>query len=109
MSSTKPEGVVWDSKLKAQYESKRPGEYMDPCQDAASKSMKCLHRNGGDKEMCTDYFHNIQEHIETAKSNGAHHSMLFSSFKEHDTNYVLKLKEMKELKRKEAKPWFKFS
>ncbi|RKF60265.1 Cytochrome c oxidase-assembly factor cox-23, mitochondrial [Golovinomyces cichoracearum] len=70
MSSTKPEGVIWDSKLKAQYESKRPGEYMDPCQDAASKSMKCLHRNGGDKEMCTDYFHNIQEHIETAKSNG---------------------------------------
>lgn len=36
--------------------SKRPGEYLDPCQEAASRSLKCLHRNGGDREMCTDYF-----------------------------------------------------
>ncbi|RKF82427.1 Cytochrome c oxidase-assembly factor cox-23, mitochondrial [Golovinomyces cichoracearum] len=85
MSSTKPEGIVWDSELKAQYESKRPGEYMDPCQDAASKSMKCLHRNGGDKEMCTDYF---------------------QTYRDCKKQWLI---EMKELKRKEAKPWFKFS
>jgi hypothetical protein len=36
--------------------SKRSSEYFDPCQDFANKSIKCLHRNGGDKEMCSDYF-----------------------------------------------------
>lgn len=36
--------------------SKRPGEFLDPCQEAASRSLKCLHRNGGDRDMCTDYF-----------------------------------------------------
>jgi hypothetical protein len=36
--------------------SKRSSEYFDPCQEFANKSIKCLHRNGGDKEMCTDYF-----------------------------------------------------
>lgn len=29
---------------------------MDPCQEAAGKSLRCLHRNGGNKEMCSDYF-----------------------------------------------------
>jgi cytochrome c oxidase assembly protein subunit 23 len=37
-------------------DSKRPGEYLDPCQEAAARSLKCLHRNGGDRVMCTDYF-----------------------------------------------------
>ncbi|RKF63402.1 Cytochrome c oxidase-assembly factor COX23, mitochondrial [Erysiphe neolycopersici] len=41
--------------------SKRPGEYMDPCQEAASRSMKCLRRNGGDREMCTDYFQTYRD------------------------------------------------
>lgn len=36
--------------------SKRSSEFFDPCQDFAKKSIKCLRRNGGDKEMCTDYF-----------------------------------------------------
>lgn len=36
--------------------SKRPGEYFDPCQEAASRSLKCLARNGGDRELCTDFF-----------------------------------------------------
>lgn len=35
---------------------KSRSEYYDPCQEAASKSIKCLHRNGGDKTMCGDYF-----------------------------------------------------
>ncbi|KAI0995075.1 hypothetical protein K3495_g13106 [Podosphaera aphanis] len=62
MSSSEPsgessnEGTLWDSKTKARFQSKRPGEYMDPCQEAASKSLKCLNRNGGDKDMCIDYF-----------------------------------------------------
>jgi cytochrome c oxidase assembly protein subunit 23 len=46
----------WDSKTREKFESKQPGEYLDPCQEAASRSLKCLHRNGGDREMCTDYF-----------------------------------------------------
>jgi len=36
--------------------SKRPGEYFDPCQEAAAKSLKCLHRNADNKELCNDYF-----------------------------------------------------
>lgn len=36
--------------------SKRSSEYFDPCQDFADKSIKCLHRNNGDKEICSDYF-----------------------------------------------------
>jgi hypothetical protein len=36
--------------------SKRDSEYFDPCQEAASRSMRCLHRNGGDRDLCTDYF-----------------------------------------------------
>jgi hypothetical protein len=35
---------------------KRSSEFFDPCQDFANQSIKCLRRNGGDKEMCTDYF-----------------------------------------------------
>lgn len=36
--------------------SKRPGEYFDPCQEAAERSLRCLHRNGGDRGLCKDYF-----------------------------------------------------
>lgn len=38
------------------HRSKRYSEYFDPCQEAANKSLKCLRRNGGDREMCQDYF-----------------------------------------------------
>ncbi|KUJ22390.1 uncharacterized protein LY89DRAFT_680528 [Mollisia scopiformis] len=50
------EADPWDAKTSQTFESKRAGEYFDPCQEAASRSLKCLHRNGGDREMCTDYF-----------------------------------------------------
>lgn len=30
--------------------------FLDPCQEAAAKSIRCLHRNGGDRTMCSDYF-----------------------------------------------------
>jgi cytochrome c oxidase assembly protein subunit 23 len=36
--------------------SKAYSEYYDPCQEMATRSLKCLHRNGGNREMCTDYF-----------------------------------------------------
>ena len=36
--------------------SKRSSEYYDPCQEFANKSIKCMHRNNGDRDMCQDYF-----------------------------------------------------
>lgn len=36
--------------------SKRYSEFFDPCQEAANRSLKCLHRNGGERDMCSDYF-----------------------------------------------------
>ncbi|KEF53837.1 uncharacterized protein A1O9_10239 [Exophiala aquamarina CBS 119918] len=36
--------------------SKQSSEYFDPCQEAATRSIKCMHRNAGDKDMCQDYF-----------------------------------------------------
>ncbi|KAF7937705.1 uncharacterized protein EAE97_007501 [Botrytis byssoidea] len=56
MSSDKPTENPWDKETSQKFESKRPGEYFDPCQEAASRSLKCLARNGGDRDMCTDYF-----------------------------------------------------
>ncbi|KAF4777413.1 cytochrome c oxidase-assembly factor cox-23 [Colletotrichum scovillei] len=41
---------------KAKFEGKAKSEYFDPCQELAQKSIKCLHRNGGDRAMCGDYF-----------------------------------------------------
>jgi hypothetical protein len=35
---------------------KSSSKFLDPCQEAANKSIKCMHRNGGDKDMCQDYF-----------------------------------------------------
>ncbi|KAL1588218.1 hypothetical protein WHR41_02903 [Cladosporium halotolerans] len=66
----------------SQFSNKRYSEYFDPCQDAANKSLKCLRRNGGDREMCQDYF---------------------EAYKECKKNWM---EEMKEEKRKNAKPWF---
>ena len=38
------------------YRSKRSSEFFDPCQEFANASIKCMHRNAGDKDMCKDYF-----------------------------------------------------
>ncbi|KAF2435236.1 hypothetical protein EJ08DRAFT_693119 [Tothia fuscella] len=46
----------WTKDTAKTFENKAHSKYFDPCQDAASKSIKCLHRNGGDKTMCQDYF-----------------------------------------------------
>ncbi|KAL2040063.1 hypothetical protein N7G274_006966 [Stereocaulon virgatum] len=44
------------AKGESAFTGKEYSKYFDPCQDAATRSMKCLHRNGGDRQLCTDYF-----------------------------------------------------
>ncbi|KAK7703212.1 Mitochondrial copper homeostasis protein [Diaporthe eres] len=46
----------WNDNTKEKFNSKSKSKWLDPCQEAASKSIKCLNRNGGDKAMCQDYF-----------------------------------------------------
>ncbi|KAG5926480.1 Mitochondrial copper homeostasis protein [Claviceps africana] len=46
----------WSDKAKQKFETKSKSEYYDPCQEAAQRSYKCLYRNGGNKEMCGEYF-----------------------------------------------------
>lgn len=36
--------------------SKSFSKHYDPCQEVADKSIKCLHRNPGNKDLCNDYF-----------------------------------------------------
>ncbi|KAA8896773.1 hypothetical protein FN846DRAFT_816951 [Sphaerosporella brunnea] len=43
-------------KGKEKFNRKFHSEYFDPCQEAADRSLRCLHRNPGDKEFCNDYF-----------------------------------------------------
>ena len=40
--------------------SKNASEYYDPCQDFADRSLKCMKRNGFDREMCHDYFQYVK-------------------------------------------------
>ncbi|KAK7510737.1 cytochrome c oxidase-like protein [Phyllosticta citriasiana] len=46
----------WTEKTAAKFNNKSLSEYYDPCQEAASRSIRCLHRNGGDRDLCSDYF-----------------------------------------------------
>ncbi|KAH8904874.1 hypothetical protein BR93DRAFT_754816 [Coniochaeta sp. PMI_546] len=46
----------WSAETKAKFESKHRSEWLDPCQEAAERSIRCLNRNGGDRKLCTDYF-----------------------------------------------------
>ncbi|KAK1753347.1 hypothetical protein QBC47DRAFT_386163 [Echria macrotheca] len=46
----------WDAETKSKFASKSRSEFLDPCQDAAERSIRCLHRNEGDRSMCQDYF-----------------------------------------------------
>ncbi|KAF2474732.1 uncharacterized protein BDR25DRAFT_301378 [Lindgomyces ingoldianus] len=54
--SAETETTTWTGPTATKFESKQYSEYFDPCQAAAQKSIKCLHRNGGDREMCVDFF-----------------------------------------------------
>ncbi|KAJ9148765.1 hypothetical protein NKR19_g5895 [Coniochaeta hoffmannii] len=46
----------WNAETKAKFETKSRSEWLDPCQEAAERSIRCLNRNGGDRKLCTDYF-----------------------------------------------------
>ena len=46
----------WTAPVASRFESKQYSEYFDPCQEAAQRSIKCMHRNGGERDMCTDFF-----------------------------------------------------
>ncbi|KAJ5673826.1 hypothetical protein N7462_009265 [Penicillium macrosclerotiorum] len=46
---------VWE-KAEPKFSHKTASEYYDPCQDFADRSLKCMKRNGFDREMCQDYF-----------------------------------------------------
>ncbi|KAJ5281591.1 Cytochrome c oxidase-assembly factor cox23 [Penicillium angulare] len=50
-SQPKTEGEAWQKT-----DRKSSHEFYDPCQDFADRSLKCLKRNGFDREMCGDYF-----------------------------------------------------
>ncbi|KAJ5889971.1 hypothetical protein N7504_010781 [Penicillium tannophilum] len=43
-------------KAERQFANKTASQFYDPCQDFADRSLKCLKRNGYDREMCGDYF-----------------------------------------------------
>ncbi|KAK4112367.1 hypothetical protein N656DRAFT_679192, partial [Canariomyces notabilis] len=55
-SMTGTDADPWNPETKNKFESKSRSEFLDPCQEAASRSIRCLHRNGGDRTMCGDYF-----------------------------------------------------
>ncbi|ROT37060.1 hypothetical protein SODALDRAFT_334129 [Sodiomyces alkalinus F11] len=46
----------WTEETKRKFETKSKSQYFDPCQDAAARSIRCLKRNNGDREMCGEYF-----------------------------------------------------
>ncbi|KAF1815482.1 hypothetical protein P152DRAFT_455196 [Eremomyces bilateralis CBS 781.70] len=54
--ASQPGESAWTEETAKKFESKQLSKYMDPCQEAANRSLKCLARNGGEKEMCNDYF-----------------------------------------------------
>ncbi|KAL1987665.1 hypothetical protein VTN96DRAFT_2906 [Rasamsonia emersonii] len=57
MSSVAKEGeqTAWQ-KVEKRFENKSASEYFDPCQEFADRSIKCMRRNAGDRDMCQDYF-----------------------------------------------------
>ncbi|EGS24087.1 cytochrome c oxidase-like protein [Thermochaetoides thermophila DSM 1495] len=49
-------GDPWTPETREKFEKKDRSAYLDPCQEAAARSIRCLHRNNGDRTMCSDYF-----------------------------------------------------
>ncbi|EAQ83122.1 hypothetical protein CHGG_10940 [Chaetomium globosum CBS 148.51] len=56
MASTTNEKDPWNRDTKNKFEGKDRSEFLDPCQEAAARSIRCLNRNGGDRTLCSDYF-----------------------------------------------------
>ncbi|KAK4148893.1 hypothetical protein C8A00DRAFT_47378 [Chaetomidium leptoderma] len=46
----------WNRETKQKFEGKDRSVFLDPCQEVAARSIRCLHRNGGDRSMCSDFF-----------------------------------------------------
>ncbi|KAJ4394442.1 Mitochondrial copper homeostasis protein [Gnomoniopsis smithogilvyi] len=51
----------WNKETKEKFKGKSKSKWLDPCQEAASMSIKCLNRNGGDRAMCQEYFSAYRE------------------------------------------------
>ncbi|TKA26307.1 hypothetical protein B0A50_05086 [Salinomyces thailandicus] len=79
---TGTEGSAEWKKGGARFQNKRHSEYFDPCQETADKSLRCLRRNGGDRQMCSDFFQAYRDCKQAW------------------------MDEMKEAKRKQSKSWF---
>ncbi|KAM7218840.1 hypothetical protein V8F06_005720 [Rhypophila decipiens] len=47
---------IWNKEIKTAFELKPRSEFLDPCQEAAQRSIRCLNRNDGDRTFCQDYF-----------------------------------------------------
>jgi cytochrome c oxidase assembly protein subunit 23 len=58
--STEP-AKEWTGPAATKFENKAYSEYFDPCQEAADKSIRCLKRNGGDRQMCSDFFQSYRD------------------------------------------------
>ncbi|KAH8693615.1 putative cytochrome c oxidase-assembly factor cox23, mitochondrial precursor [Talaromyces proteolyticus] len=55
-STSKEEDTTAWGKAEKKFENKHASEYYDPCQEFATRSIKCMRRNAGDRDMCGDYF-----------------------------------------------------
>ncbi|KAJ4020394.1 Mitochondrial copper homeostasis protein [Fusarium irregulare] len=53
---SKADTQAWSDDKRRKFETKSKSEFYDPCQEAAQRSYRCLFRNGGDKNMCGEYF-----------------------------------------------------
>ncbi|KAK3321954.1 hypothetical protein B0H66DRAFT_601434 [Apodospora peruviana] len=54
----------WNKETKVKFELKNKSEFLDPCQEAAQRSIRCLNRNDGDRSFCTDYFQSTERRAE---------------------------------------------
>ncbi|RPA83375.1 cytochrome c oxidase-assembly factor cox-23, mitochondrial [Ascobolus immersus RN42] len=52
--STKDDPAGDEARMR--YRSKAVSEYYDPCGEAAKRSIRCLHRNQNEKDLCSAYF-----------------------------------------------------
>ncbi|KAH8160756.1 hypothetical protein CIB48_g7497 [Xylaria polymorpha] len=107
----------WDKETKRKFQNKSASEYFDPCQEAATKSIRCLNRNGGDRAMCTDYFEAYRackkEWVSARVPSGivpvvlfgtvvlqhftAFHSMFFTALKREDTTMEMEMEGGREV------------
>ncbi|PGH15869.1 hypothetical protein AJ80_05400 [Polytolypa hystricis UAMH7299] len=56
MPAEEKDGDATWKKVETQFKSKPASEFLDPCQDFANRSIKCMRRNANDRDLCQDYF-----------------------------------------------------